>query len=184
MGLNNWEDREDAMEIEQKKQYTPLALVNTFIDRYGREDGISHMKLQKLCYYAYGWWIAKHHEPLLTDAPEVWRYGPVFGTLYQALRGFGGRPIREPLQDLLSPSVASVPRIMDDDVVAFVDAIWGAYGRYTDIELSEMTHKTGSPWRIEAERHDYRVPKHYKIPDEVIKEYFTSDSPIRELEVL
>lgn len=170
------------------KQYTPLALANTFIDRYGRNAGIGHMKLQKLCYYAYGWWLASHNDPLLTDAPEVWRYGPVFGELYKSLRGFGGQPIVHPVPDLLSASSVFsdqpllAPKINDEEVLGFIDAIWGMYGQYTAVELSDMTHQERTPWRTEAEKHDYRVPKHYKIPDDVIKKYFLSDDARKGLE--
>jgi uncharacterized phage-associated protein len=170
------------------KQYTPLALANTFIDRHGHNAGIGHMKLQKLCYYAYGWWLASHNDPLLTDAPEVWQYGPVFGTLYKALRGLGGEPILRPVPDLLSASSVfsdqplSAPKINDEEVLSFIDAIWGMYGQYTAVELSNMTHRKGTPWQTEAEKNNYSVPKHYQIPDDVIKNYFRNEDLRKEQE--
>ena len=53
------------------------------------------MRLQKLVFFAYGWWMGKHGTPLTDKAPAVWRYGPVFEGLYSALRPYGHRPIRE-----------------------------------------------------------------------------------------
>jgi uncharacterized phage-associated protein len=82
------------------KQYTSLELANTFIERHGAGRGIDHLKLQKLCYLTYGHWLAHHGTPLLSDAPEVWKYGPVFSKLYRAMRGFGGRRIKAPIVDL------------------------------------------------------------------------------------
>ncbi len=79
--------------------YTALAIANNFVEQFGRDDGIEHMKLQKLVYCSYGWWLAAkglEDERLTLERPEVWRYGPVFAGLYSALRNFGRRPIREP----------------------------------------------------------------------------------------
>jgi uncharacterized phage-associated protein len=47
------------------------------------------MKLQKLVYYAYGWWLLYHSEPIMTEPPEVWRHGPVFSSMYHALKHHG-----------------------------------------------------------------------------------------------
>lgn len=63
------------------RPYHPLAFANEFILK-AQPAGVEHMKLQKLVYYSYGWWIAYHEEPILTEPPQVWRYGPVFVSLY------------------------------------------------------------------------------------------------------
>lgn len=38
--------------------YTPLAVANCFLEKFGENGGIEHMKLQKLVYFSYGWWLA------------------------------------------------------------------------------------------------------------------------------
>src|SRR5271170_5786610 len=59
--------------------YTPLQVANTFVIRHGEQSrGLDHMKLQKLDYFVHGWWLAYHQERLLTERPQVWKYGPVF----------------------------------------------------------------------------------------------------------
>src|SRR5436309_2096397 len=95
------------------RPYRPMALANNLIRRFGYQRGITHMKLQKLVYYAHGWWLAyRFPEQLLTERPEVWRHGPVFPSMYMALRGFGNRPITFPQPDLpLRPP----PDIDEDD---------------------------------------------------------------------
>ena len=35
-----------------------------------------------------------------------------------------------------------------------------------------MTHEKGTPWQIEAERNNYIVLIHHRIPDDIIKNYF------------
>lgn len=72
-------------------QYSSATIANAFLQRYGKSGDIDHLKLQKLVYYAYGWWLTKNPDkPLTSDGPEIWKYGPVFLDIYQ-LFSFQGR---------------------------------------------------------------------------------------------
>ncbi len=150
--------------------YTPLALANTFVAHHGGINGISHMKLQKLAFYAYGWWLAYNSEPLLTEAPEVWKFGPVFDSLYGALRPFGSAPIAKPV----APPFGDATQIPPSDTLAlqWVDWVWNRYGHLSALQLSDMTHEVGTPWQVEAAAKEYRVPRHHTIPDATTKRYF------------
>lgn len=153
--------------------YTPLAVANTFIARHGGERGIEHMKLQKLDYYAHGWWLAYEPAPLMVEAPEVWKFGPVFDSLYRTLCPFGSRPINAPQRP--SP-FEGAPIIEDERVIQLVDWIWNRYGAYSSFKLSEMTHEPGTPWHQLAEANSYNVPKHFQIPHELVAEYFKKEA--------
>lgn len=159
------------MEI-QHVSYSPLALANTFVAHHGGVTGITHMKLQKLAFYAYGWWLAYHDKPILTEPPEVWKFGPVFDSLYGALRPYGSAPIAQ----VVTPPFGSAPLIPahDSNTLAWVDWVWNRYGHLSALQLSDMTHEIGTPWQIEAEAKDYRVPRHHAIPDSTTKRYFKS----------
>jgi uncharacterized phage-associated protein len=150
--------------------YTPLALANTFVARHGTGANLDQMKLHKLDFYAYGWWLAYHPDRLLVEGPEVWRYGPVFSSLYSALRPYGGSAIESPVG---GPN-AHPPMVPETDkhTIEWVDWVWGRYGHLSALQLSDMTHEIGSPWQLEAAAKNYRVPNHHKIPDSVIREYF------------
>ena len=156
-------------------QISPLALANTFIQLHGEADGIEHMKLQKLAFYSYGWWLASEDQPLLTEGPELWRFGPVFSSLYSALAQFGARPIKAAQRPT---PFGPIPLIPEEDVRtrAFVDWIWGRYGGYSSFRLSDLTHSKGSPWQQEAEARNYRVPLHHRIPDDTIRKYFKDEA--------
>lgn len=150
--------------------YTPLALANTFVSRYGADGNLDHMKLQKLDFYAYGWWLAYNDTPILTEPPQVWRHGPVFSSLYAALRPFGSASILKPVG---GPN--STPPLIPDwekTTLEWVDWIWGRYGHLNALQLSDMTHEVGTPWQMEAQARDYRVPNHHPIPDWTTKQYF------------
>lgn len=152
--------------------YAPLAIANTFLAEHGAESGgISHMKLQKLVFLAYGWWLAYHDQPLTTEAPQVWKFGPVFSSLYSALAPFGMQPIAEPRRAV---PIGPAPLIPADQTSErdLIEWIWQRYGGYSAGKLSDMTHAPGTPWQEEAEAHDYRVPRGHDIPIDRTRAYF------------
>jgi uncharacterized phage-associated protein len=154
------------------RPYRPLALANYFIRQFGYEDGIDHMKLQKLVYLSHGWWLAYHpNDSLSSEQPEVWRYGPVFPSLYQALKGFGDHPIRLPQRERPFEAPPNIDE-NDQDSAGLLDWVWGRYGGFSGVRLSDITHESGTPWRALAEQHKYRVPNNLKISDNIISEYF------------
>lgn len=156
-------------------RYTPLALANTFLREHGDEGGIEHMKLQKLCFYAYGWWLVDHDEPLLVEGPEVWKFGPVFSSLYSVLSMYGRRPITKP-QKFAFSSGAKVVNSRDQEALDLIEMVWDRYGERSSFALSEETHKPGTPWQIEAARYNYKVPPNHRIPDKLIKQYFVREA--------
>lgn len=154
--------------------YSPLAIANRFIGKFGAKNGIEHMKLQKLVYCSYGWWLAAHglhHERLTNEGPEIWKHGPVFDSLYQVLKVFGRSPITVPQSD--NPfEAADVIDDGDEEASSLVNWIWGRYGHLSSYALSDMTHKTGTAWQRVAAERDYRVPYHTPIPDSYIFDEF------------
>ena len=150
-----------------------VQLANTFIERFGEENDISHLKLQKLCYFCYGWWLAlrPNRRPFCEDKPQVWKFGPVFYPIYSRFNKFKDEPIRErrsvnPFQESLYIPVDGSQKSQ------FVDWTWKKYGKYSAIELSDMTHDIGTPWRLIAEKYDFEVPQFCEMSDEINRKYF------------
>jgi uncharacterized phage-associated protein len=160
------------------RPYRPLALANSLIAGFGYVDGIDHMKLQKLVYLAHGWWLAYHDSAIINESPQVWRYGPVFASMYHALKGFGDHPIRLPQRDILNEDPPDIDEA-DDEAFALIDWTWARYGGFSGVRLSDMTHAVGTPWRTIAEDRKYRVPSNFPIPDDIIKHYFREVEPKR-----
>jgi uncharacterized phage-associated protein len=153
-------------------QYRPIEVANSFISLFVPYGGVEHMKLQKLLFYAYGWWLAFRPEPLLREKPEVWRYGPVFSSVYWTFNHVGSAPILEPAKDL--PFERRVPAVPseDSDVSNFIAWVAQKYGRFDSLQLSDMTHEPGTPWHEMAEKYDFKVPKHLQIDDKIVRSYF------------
>lgn len=150
--------------------YKPLAVANEFIVMAG-PGGVSHMKLQKLVYCAYGWWLAYHDEPFISEQPQVWQHGPVFKSLYFMLNQFGWRSITTVQND--NPFSAA-PRVDDADaeVCAMISWVWERYKMRSAEYLSDLTHQPGSPWHETAREHGFRVPKNTPIPVARIQEHY------------
>ena len=72
---------------------------------------INPMQALKLTYYCHGWMLGLYHEPLLQQAVEAWRYGPVVPEVYHSLRRYGGEPISRPI-DLMVWGVSPNALIM------------------------------------------------------------------------
>lgn len=152
--------------------YSPLAIANSFISRFQHGIGIEHMKLQKLVYCANGWWLAFHpQQPLVNEAPQVWKFGPVFPSLYKVLRVYG----RAPIKTVQSRSPFDPPDTVDDndaDTHRLIDWVWSRYGHLSSFALSDMTHRKGTAWYRVASERNFVVPEGLGIPTEYISEEF------------
>ena len=125
------------------------AVANFFVE-LGVSEGcpVTQLKLQKLVYYSYAWFIAKHGHALFEQEIEAWKHGPVVRSVWQAFNKYKSDPISEPATSL--ESVAGKLRFVipnvDDEHVEFLRAIWNTYAKYSAIQLSNMTHAADEPW--------------------------------------
>lgn len=152
--------------------YPAITIANELIARHGSRGAIDPMKLQKLLYFANGWWLALTGAPLIIERPQVWRYGPVYRPIYQRFARYGRNPITQP--DAIFPLGGAVERLPADDaeVRNLLDWIWAEYGGKSGPALSDETHRLGTPWRKIAEREGFQVPENTVIPLQDDWEYF------------
>ncbi len=169
--------------------YDARAIANYFLER-ARLEGkpLDQMKVQKLVYFANGWHIAIKGPPLIDEQVEAWRYGPMIQSLRDAFRQYGDQPIEAPASylvpragvnmfDAIEEVVPTIEMASSPDLVfvrALLDRVWQVYGKYTGIQLSNMTHEPGSPWDQVHASYDGEIPKRTDIPVEMIREHFRS----------
>lgn len=164
--------------------YTPQHIANYFLDRADQENlPMTQLKLLKLVYIAYGWYIALVGERLFDEEIQAWKHGPVIPSLYHEFKHFGSKPIsfRAIALDLdtWKESTPEVPR--SDKVLNFIlDTVWNSYKRFSGWSLRNKTHEAGTPWSQvyrEGERdiviRDDDVKEHFK---ERIKGYLDAAS--------
>jgi uncharacterized phage-associated protein len=101
-------------------------------------DLISNLKLQKLVYYAQGFYLAIYDEPLFPEPIEAWTHGPVIPELYHAYKEYGSGfiPIPKELDD----------SIYDDQTRELLDDVYAVYGQFSAWKLRNMTHEE-APWQ-------------------------------------
>lgn len=130
-------------------KYSPKSVANFFISlAKDQQVFLDPMKLQKLVYYANGWYAGQTGDSLLDEPIEAWPYGPVIPSLYHEFKRFGGGNISE-LATTFEPgsfSLVPVTPPSESNIRRFLVQVWDAYSQYTGIKLSEMTHAMGGPW--------------------------------------
>lgn len=156
---------------ETKAPFTSIAVANTIIERSDLSD-LSPMKLQKLLYFAHGWHWAFFDERLLGEPMQAWKYGPVVWQAYDVFRDFGANPITETREVFLDSRLVK-PYIDPDgsNSIDLIDEIIRAYGGFSALDLSMMSHKKDSPWdKTWCEKG--KDTKFVVIPEDRIKSYF------------
>lgn len=131
--------------------YNALAVANYFLDLARKEGcGLSPMKLQKLIYFAHGWQLAIYEgKPLVNEQLQAWDYGPVVSSVYHEFKKFGGQSIEGLGTDFdFGLDEMVTPRIPMDDAqtIALLNKVWSVYGKYSGVQLSNLTHEENSAW--------------------------------------
>jgi len=120
-----------------KMKMSALTVARYFLSRSipNTDESITHLKLQKLVYYAQAWHLALRGEKLFEERIEAWVHGPVCPDLYQEYREFGYQEI--PIVDIV--------KINDESIEELLEAVWVAYGKFDGKFLEELTHQE-TPW--------------------------------------
>lgn len=126
---------------------------------------ITNLKLQKLIYIANGYMLAIHDAPLINEAPQAWKYGPVIHSIYRQFKEYAENPITvntELLEkDILSPQAKAI-----------IDAVVDTYGNDSAIELVNLTHEADTPWDEVWNNQGGQERLFAEIDEELIKNHF------------
>jgi uncharacterized phage-associated protein len=129
-----------------------------------RVGAMTAMKLQKLCYFAYGYHLAWEERPLFPERFQAWANGPVCPPLYAMHRG---------RFQLLAEDIVGDPGRLDEGERESIDLVFATFGGLTAHQLSAMTHAEG-PW-VKARQRCNAGPLDRcteELDDEEIFEYF------------
>lgn len=95
---------------------------------------ITPLSLQKLLYYAQGFYYALRHNYLFDEDCEAWVHGPVYTEVYSRYKPFGYEPIKSDCAFNLS-----------EEKISLLDGILRAFGCYNGKILENFTHSE-TPW--------------------------------------
>jgi uncharacterized phage-associated protein len=103
-------------------------------------EPMTHMRVQKLLYYAQGWHLGLFGKPLFAEPLQAWKNGPVVPTVYETIKAVVGDVPARPLTptDLGASSVQGRNRV-------FIETVWKRYAGVSAAGLKERSHAE-PPW--------------------------------------
>ncbi|MGM1048413.1 MAG: Panacea domain-containing protein [Bacillota bacterium] len=141
-------------------------VANFFLYRFQFDEGssITHLKLQKLCYYAQAWNLAFEKEPLMDADFQAWIHGPVNSGLYNQYR------------DHQWQSIDPVPQFdkkkFTGDQLDLLEEVWKTYGKYDGRYLEELTHQE-EPWQEAREGYSPSQRCEVVISNETMERFYS-----------
>jgi uncharacterized phage-associated protein len=122
-----------------------LEVAKYLLSKQEEESGdiISNMKLQKLLYYAQGFYLAINNTALFEEDIYAWQYGPVVPEAYRTYKDFNSSAIPRPEE--------FDPSSINPEYTKFLDQIYAILGQFSAWKLAEFTHAE-PPWKETALR--------------------------------
>jgi uncharacterized phage-associated protein len=145
--------------------YKALDVAHWFINQVDREcgDSITHLKVQKLLYFAQAYYLANFSKPLINEDFEAWVHGPVIRAVYDAFSGNGSSSLDSVKTDF-NPSAS-----VENYLVSFYDK----YGALSAKKLEALSHKH-QPWIDAREGYQPYDRCEVIITKEAIKTFYAS----------
>lgn len=142
---------------------TAVDVANWILASIDREagDSITHLKLQKLIYYAQAWSLAIRNRPLFREDFQAWAHGPVVESVYREFREFGWDAI---------PAPESVPEF-DAETEELLSDVLEVYGDFSAKHLEQMTHAE-RPWVDARGNLPPEARSNAIIPKEAMAKYY------------
>lgn len=136
----------------------------TDTDKYDVYEGLTHLKVQKLLYFADGIHLAVNGEPLFNEKIYAWQHGPVIKEVYSLLKNNENREIEfdDKNYDVIE-EINNNKKLYETLVTTYE-----SYAGYTAWQLREKTHVVGSPWQKTVDQKGMNK----EIDRKTIKNYF------------
>ena len=140
-------------------------IANYFTCTIDREagDSITHLKLQKLMYYAQSWSLVIFGKTLFNEDFQAWSHGPVLQSIYNNYKQYGYENI----------PLCSCENTLNEEVIKLLEEIKIVYGEKSAKHLENLTHSE-LPW-IEARGGiDLELRSNTPISKNTMKNFYTN----------
>ena len=127
-----------------KNKVEQLENENEYDDKYEVYEGLSHLKLQKLLYFAQGVSLAINNESLFSDKIYAWTHGPVVREVYDKFKKYGRNDIELSINNKEMEVIETLES--DSKISNVLNLVYDNFGIYTAWQLREMTHIPSGPW--------------------------------------
>ncbi len=143
-----------------------LDVADYFLSCVDREAGdtISHLKLQKLVYYAQAWSLVFRNEPLFAQDIEAWVSGPIVRDVWEKYKIYQDRDI--PAPENFDPEFT-------EDELEVLEEVWSTYGELSAKYLRDLVCAE-KPWLNSRHSLDLESPSIGIISYDNMKEYYTN----------
>lgn len=130
------------------------------------KSDLSKLKIQKLLYYAQGYYLALYNKPLFDEKILAWQHGPVVKEVYKDLK---------PLNPKNNFIPTDINKMEEDEIKKLgknekelIEDVFQLMGQYSAWRLRDKTHQE-DPWRD-----NYKEgKKNTEIPLSDMKKYFS-----------
>ena len=110
------------------------------------QRSLTPIQLIKLTYLAHGWaFVYLNPNGLVGEKVEAWKYGPVFSTLYHALKEYGSSPVAEVPLTYREQVHKEVD--LKEDEKDLIKAVYETYKELDGPQMITLTHQEGTPWK-------------------------------------
>jgi len=127
---------------------------------------LTNRELQKLLYFAQGFYLAKYNEALFDEDFCAWKHGPVHSGIFHEYKLYGYQCIRRPDSKALTKSSAQI--------LGFISSFLVAFSSIGQKNLIEYSH-ADIPWAAK-----YIPDQNIRITKSDLKEYFSKFSSFEE----
>jgi len=145
--------------------YTPLDIANWFLCHTDRDSGesLTHLKLQKLVYYAQAWSLTIFNDQLFEEDFQAWTHGPVAYSLFNKFKNYGWDAI-----PIIEESID-----FPDHIEKLLQEVLDVYGKYGAKYLENLTHQE-PPWNIARGDIPIEAASNAIISKKSMKEYYST----------
>jgi len=100
-------------------------------------DVVTHLKVQKLLYFAQAWHMMTLGRPLFEEDMQAWPHGPVAPSVWHEFKQYGWQalPVLE----------GNCDEGLEEDTLSVLEQVKEIYGPYSAKKLEAMTHAE-RPW--------------------------------------
>ncbi len=150
------------------KTYHAIDVAKRFLELAQAENMmLSNMKLQKLVFFSQVVALKVIGSPIHDNESLAWDFGPVVQELYDIVHTFATETKKEfSLDDAEFANAFRDARPIDDkDAIVVINSVWKRFKNLTAFQLSDLTHRPGSPWATVYSRCQYGI-----IPLDLIRE--------------
>lgn len=138
-------------------------------DDYEVYEGITHLKLQKLLYYAQGICLALYNKPLFEEKIEAWQHGPVVREVYGIYSVYKRDTINIEMDKEKERIINELEN--NKETCEVLNLTYNNFAIYTAWQLRQMTHLDDTPWDIT--QREKGLGK--EIDNKLIEEYFKKE---------